>query len=176
MNGRHDQNIGRLGQAAKRIALHGFAIERHIGGHFAFIFKINIARIQEFDRLAHINRSVAFGMTESGISEHGNARLMAQGARRGGALARNIGQLFSARHINDIGVGHHDGASGTGDQHGHAHHALAGARVNDFRDFFQGNGIRARDAGDHGVSIAARQSASAENIAIIGHHALAIAH
>ena len=66
---------------------------------------------------------------------------MAQRARRGGGLHGDIGKLFGARHIDDIGVGHPNRAPAMGNHHRHAHHALVAARVNDLAHLFQRDGI-----------------------------------
>src|SRR5689334_43730 len=48
---RHDQNVGRAGQAAERISLTQFHIQRDVGGHFAVVLEVDALLVQKPHRL-----------------------------------------------------------------------------------------------------------------------------
>jgi hypothetical protein len=59
---RHDQHVGRAGQAAERIVLHHRGIERHVGRHLALILEVDTAFVEDRHRIADRLQPVARGL------------------------------------------------------------------------------------------------------------------
>jgi hypothetical protein len=91
---RHDQHIGRAGEAAERILLHHLHVERHIGVHLAIILEIHAALVEDADGLLHPLGTFAGRVAEGGVGKHRHPRLVAQAPGDTGGFLGDIGQFF----------------------------------------------------------------------------------
>jgi len=92
--GRHDQDIGRPGQAAERVGGHDVRVQRHVGRHFAVILEINPSLIEDVDCLANLAGALTIGLAEGRVGEQGDPRRIAQPARDVGGFLGDVGDLF----------------------------------------------------------------------------------
>ncbi len=174
MERRHDEHVAGRRKAAERILLHDARIERHIGRHFAVIFEIDAAPVEDLHRLPHPLRTLARGMAEGRIGEHGDARLVAEAAGKAGSLFRDIGQFLRGRHVVHGGVGDEHGAPAAERERG-ADHPVAGLGVDAAAHVLQRGGVVAREARHHRVRIAERHHAGGEMVAVVVDQALGVA-
>ena len=117
VNSGHDEHVGRFRQTAERIHGQRLTIERHIGGHFTVILKVDTALIQDLNSLPAFGRALTRRMSKGRIGEQSNAGLIAKTPRNFRRLDRNIGELFRFWHVVHICVANEHRTS-AGDDHG----------------------------------------------------------
>ena len=173
MEGGHHQHIGGVGEAAKRISRHQFAVERDISGHFAVIFKIDPFGIENTHGLLHPQRAFALRMAEGGKGQHGHARLISKPARHACRLNGNLGNFLGGGHFMNRRIRHHHGPPAR--QHkADTNHRMAGFGVNQTAHLFQTDGEIAGDARHHRIRIAEPDHGGGKMIAVLIDQALAV--
>src|SRR3546814_16086749 len=75
-------------QAAERIVPRHVAVERDIGGHFAFIFKADAARVEQGHGIADSVEPFARRVAEIGVGQEGAARFLPPVEEHGRASCR----------------------------------------------------------------------------------------
>ena len=174
MNGRHDQDVRRLGQPREGIKLVVLGIECHVGRHLPLILEINAEIVEDRDRLLDLGRPLAGRVAERRIGQEGDMRGQAQ--PRGGMGGRHR----DLRQRPGIGkLGHRDIAYDQGTAAAHsgrdADRAATGHRIEDQFDIIHDHIRVACDAGDHAVGMTHFQHAGRKHVAIIIDPALHVA-
>ena len=172
---RHDQDIGRAGEAGERIGrLQELEVERHVGLHLAVILEVDLLGIEQADRLADTVDALDLAAAEVRERQEGDPRLVAHHARVLHHLLGDGGELVGRRRLVDRGVGEEHRALARDDD-GVAHRYLADFDVDHTLDVGKALGETARDASHHAGGIARRHHAGTEHVAALVDHALHVA-
>ena len=92
---RHDQHVGRAGEAAERIGLaQQLVVERHVGLHLAVILEVDLLGVEQADRLADAVDALDLAAAEVREGEERHARLVAHGAGVARHLLGDGGELL----------------------------------------------------------------------------------
>jgi len=166
---RHDQHIGRAGQAAERVEFHHPGVKRGIGCHFAFIFKAWLLSIKDRHRFTNITQPLARRVAEGRIAEERNARFMPHAPRNRCGFAGDMGKFGCVGAFVDSGIGEEGGVV-LADHHVDAERQRAILVIEHQVHLAHGLRKGAGHAGDHPVAMAQRHQQRGKHVAFLIHH------
>jgi hypothetical protein len=112
LEARHDQHVGRAGEAAERVDSLQRRVERDVGRHLSFIFEVDVAApVHQLHRVAHALEICAFGIAEDRVAEEGDARLLAHAPGHMRGMDRDLDELLGRRPLGHRRVGDEDGVA-----------------------------------------------------------------
>ena len=90
---------------------HNLGVQRHIDGHFPFVFKIDSQPIQNFGRDMHLGGAFGHRIAEGRERDEGNPRLKPKVARHASGFDGDGGQVILIGPLMHKGIGdQHDPA------------------------------------------------------------------
>lgn len=136
----HDQDVGGAGEAAEGVEGAVAGVERHVGGHFAVVFEVGLAGVEDGHCIAHGVGDVGVLVAEGGVAEQGDARFVAEAAGGGGGAGGDVGDFGGGWAEVHEGVGDEDGVAAVADHEGEAEGDFVGGGVDDVGDVGEADG------------------------------------
>ena len=170
MQPRHDQHIGRRRKAAERIVRHNLGVERRVGRHFAIIFKVRAALVENRHRVAQVFQPLARRIAIGRIGQERDARFVPEPPRHGSGFGGDMGKVLGRGTLVDRRIRKEHG-NVFADHHVDAERHLIGLGIDHLPHFAHCLGKRPGEARNHRITMAECQQRRGKNVAVLIDHA-----